>query len=287
MTKEFSCPFCQIVDGKDKEVREVARNREVVAFFPDRPAALGHCMVIPHRHVTTLDLLTEQELRELMLAVKQMVPAVLATSNAEGFNIIQSNGSAAGQTVDHVHVHIVPRKTDDQIREFWPKELLLGDNQIERALVDIRNERPVLSGDSSEADFRQHLQFLQDVIARMAQASERAKSWLLPVATAAYGYALTQNSNAVAWLGMIATSIFWFLDASYLSNERRFRDLYARVLEGGHEIPRFSLDCRTAGETIWTRTWMRIRAATAWSIFPIYATLMGIGVCALMLNIVS
>jgi len=284
MKKEYSCPFCRIVHGEDHEVREVVRNREVITFFPDEPAVLGHCMVIPYRHVETLDLLTERELREVMLAVKQMIPAVLSATNAEGFNIVQSNGPTAGQTVDHVHVHIVPRKDGDRIGDFWPKSSLFNDEQIDDLLVDVRNERPLLTGDSSDADFRQHLQFIQDLIARMAQASERAKSWLLPVATAAYGYSFIQNSNAIAWLGIIATGVFWFLDASYLSNERRFRALFARVIEGGSNIPRFSLDYRLAEETFWSRAWERVKAAGAWSIFPVYAVLMGVGLWALTVN---
>lgn len=75
-------------------------------------------------------------------------------------------------------------------------------------------------------DERKHLDLIQAAIARMATASSTAKGWLLPVATAAFGYALTQRSPSVALLGIGAALLFAFLDAQYLRQERAFRALY-------------------------------------------------------------
>ena len=58
MTSLQCCPFCSIVRGEDAVVREVARNDKVVVFFPTEPAVLGHCMVIPRRHVEEFTALT-------------------------------------------------------------------------------------------------------------------------------------------------------------------------------------------------------------------------------------
>ena len=68
------------------------------------------------------------------------------------------------------------------------------------------------------------------------------KSWLLPVVTAAYGYALTQRSSSVALLGVGAVALFGYLDANYLRQEKRFRRLYKAVAEGSNEIGGFSLN---------------------------------------------
>ena len=61
MTSLRCCPFCAIVCGEDVAVREVARNDKVVVFFPTEPAVLGHCMVIPRRHVEEFTALTSDE----------------------------------------------------------------------------------------------------------------------------------------------------------------------------------------------------------------------------------
>lgn len=81
-------------------------------------------------------------------------------------------------------------------------------------------------------DKRKHLDFIQSVITRMSAASSSAKAWLLPVVTAAYGYALTQNADSVALLGLGATLLFAYLDANYLPQEKRFRALYKTVACG-------------------------------------------------------
>lgn len=81
-------------------------------------------------------------------------------------------------------------------------------------------------------DQRKHVDLIQAAIARMASASSTAKGWLLPVATATYGYALTQADARVALLGLGAVLLFGTLDAHYLRQERAFRALYRAAVEG-------------------------------------------------------
>lgn len=90
-------------------------------------------------------------------------------------------------------------------------------------------------------DRRKHLDFIQAVVTRMSAASSNAKAWLLPVVTAAYGYALTQKADSVALLGLGATLLFAYLDGNYLRQERRFRSLYKAVASGRYNIETFSL----------------------------------------------
>lgn len=90
-------------------------------------------------------------------------------------------------------------------------------------------------------DRRKHLDFIQAVVTRMSTASSNAKTWLLPVVTAAYGYALTQKADSVALLGLGAALLFAYLDANYLRQEKRFRSLYKAVASGRYKIETFSL----------------------------------------------
>lgn len=92
-------------------------------------------------------------------------------------------------------------------------------------------------------DRRKHLDFIQAVVTRMSAASTSAKSWLLPVVTATYGYGMTQNAWSVIVLGLGAVVLFMFLDAHYLDQEKAYRALYDAVVRN-RDVPVFSLDPR-------------------------------------------
>lgn len=134
-------------------------------------------------------------------------------------------------------------------------------------------------------DARKHLDFIQAVITRMSAASSSAKAWLLPVVTAAYGYALVQRADSVALLGLAATLLFAYLDANYLRQEKRFRSLYKVVASGNYEVANFSLqvselplDVPTKEKGDWpssTPGWVNRllpgpNVWLSWSIAPIY-----------------
>lgn len=147
------------------------------------------------------------------------------------------------------------------------------------------------SSTPSEEDRRKHLEFIQAVVTRMSAASSSAKGWLLPVATATYGFALIQNSRAVTMLGLAAVVLFMFLDANYLRQERAYRRLYDTVARGTRAVSEFSLDPSEANDPIpapagwservktvvglWVPTWS---VWASWSILPFYGAFLLIGV---------
>lgn len=81
-------------------------------------------------------------------------------------------------------------------------------------------------------DRRKHLDLIQGVVSRMAAASANAKSWLLPVVTAAFAFAVVESQPAVGLLGLGAVLLFAFVDAQYLRQERAFRALYRAAVVG-------------------------------------------------------
>jgi histidine triad (HIT) family protein len=124
----------------------------------------------------------------------------------------------------------------------------------------------------------------------MSAASSNAKAWLLPVVTATYGFALTQDARAVTLLGMSAVALFMFLDANYLRQERAYRRLYDAVARGTREVPLFSLDPSDADDPIPVAASCRKRLRivigrwfpawdvwASWSILPFYGALLLIG----------
>lgn len=155
---------------------------------------------------------------------------------------------------------------------------------------------------STEEDRRKHLEFIQAVITRMATASSNAKSWLLPVVTAAYGYAVTQRADSVAFLGIVAVLVFAFLDANYLRKEQEYRDLY-KVAAGlsssqqeSRTVPLFSMDPPKPDNppekgSGWRQTLARARHCWipgrgvwfSWSVAPFYGSLLAAGMLVCLL----
>jgi diadenosine tetraphosphate (Ap4A) HIT family hydrolase len=104
------CVFCELRQKNDRPI--VARTRSFFAVNDKYPVNVGHTLIIPFRHVSRLRDLTVDEFAEL----KEILEAVqnqLSDRNAEGFNIGVNEGDVAGQTVSHLHVHVIPRYAGD------------------------------------------------------------------------------------------------------------------------------------------------------------------------------
>lgn len=106
------CVFCKIAAG-DIPSDTVYHDDLVVAFMDINPVAEGHVLVIPRRHSADVAGMRDDELESLALALKKIAPAAVVAAGSEGYNILNNRGHAAGQAVEHVHFHIIPRKTGD------------------------------------------------------------------------------------------------------------------------------------------------------------------------------
>ncbi|WP_062906450.1 HIT family protein [Mycobacterium avium] len=121
MMFQEGCDFCEIV-RKEEPARIVMRDQHVIAFFPTSPATLGHTLVVPTNHIPDIWALDDATATALTSATLRVARAVRAALLPEGLNIIQSNGAAATQTVQHLHVHVVPRWAGDPMGRIWPDE---------------------------------------------------------------------------------------------------------------------------------------------------------------------
>jgi diadenosine tetraphosphate (Ap4A) HIT family hydrolase len=104
------CVFCELREKADRPV--LARTASFFAVRDKYPVSVGHTLLIPYRHVSRLrDLSTEEfaELKEIL----QTIQDDLTQQHAEGFNIGVNEGEVAGQTVSHLHVHVIPRYPGD------------------------------------------------------------------------------------------------------------------------------------------------------------------------------
>jgi histidine triad (HIT) family protein len=108
----MSCIFCRIVSG-EIPAEIVERTAETVAFLDVTPLADGHTMVVPHAHVRRVETLDPSAADALFRAVCRLAGPVRTAVRAAGTTIGINNGDATGQTIPHVHVHIVPRWQND------------------------------------------------------------------------------------------------------------------------------------------------------------------------------
>jgi len=116
-----NCLFCQIIEG-DKPGHKVYEDENTYAFLDINPRNKGHTLVVPKKHRETLLDLKKDEVNQLFQSVQKVAKAVKKATDSKGFNIIQNNKRVAGQIIDHVHVHIVPRHPEDDIKLKWNYE---------------------------------------------------------------------------------------------------------------------------------------------------------------------
>ena len=108
------CVFCAIAAG-EIPCFKVYEDDFALAYLDINPFSEGHTLVIPKAHTTGLLDTPEETLAALIARVKKVAAHLKSALGCDGFHILQNNGAAAGQTVGHIHFHIVPRRNGDPI----------------------------------------------------------------------------------------------------------------------------------------------------------------------------
>lgn len=109
---EATCVFCKIVRG-ELPCAKVYEDDAVLAFMDIAPIIKGHALVIPKLHVERIMDVPADILARVMTVVQRVARAQVDGLHADGVNLHQTNGAVAGQTVPHVHVHVIPRFEGD------------------------------------------------------------------------------------------------------------------------------------------------------------------------------
>jgi histidine triad (HIT) family protein len=115
------CIFCRIVSG-ESPCEEIYRDELTLAFMDIHPANDGHCLVIPKAHHETVFEMPPALLGVLASVVVKVAHAVNDVLHPGGLSLLQANGALAGQTVPHVHVHVLPRRVGDNLLINWDRE---------------------------------------------------------------------------------------------------------------------------------------------------------------------
>ena len=112
------CIFCKIVE-KEIPATIVHEDDDVLVFMDIGPIIKGHVLVISKKHYDPVTETPDDLLAKLHITAKRIAQAQMNGFGADGVNIIQNNGTAAGQEVPHIHVHVIPRFSDDGHHWNW------------------------------------------------------------------------------------------------------------------------------------------------------------------------
>lgn len=113
------CIFCQII-SKEIPSRKIMENEKAMAFLDLDPVNPGHALVIPKEHYQNLEDVSEESLVEVIKMVKEVGGLLKKKLGIAGYNVIENNDPIAGQVINHLHFHIIPRYKDDGLK-LWQK----------------------------------------------------------------------------------------------------------------------------------------------------------------------
>ena len=117
------CIFCKIAAGEIPS-NTIYEDEDFRVILDLSPATKGHALVIPKEHYADLYELPEDLVQKAFLTAQKVMKIITTHMGCIGFNIVQNNGEAAGQTVHHFHIHLIPRYEDDGQQIGWkPLEL--------------------------------------------------------------------------------------------------------------------------------------------------------------------
>ena len=118
MARDPDCAFCKIV-SVELPAAVVYENESLVAFLDINPLSEGHLLVIPRQHYTAVVDMPSAECGTLFSSIPVLGRALVEVTGAEGFNVLLNNGVVAGQVVQHVHCHLIPRMPADGLGFRW------------------------------------------------------------------------------------------------------------------------------------------------------------------------
>lgn len=131
----MDCLFCNIAN-KSREADIVYEDEHVIGILDIFPRTPGHVMIIPKAHAETILDLPEGEVEPVFMAVRKMTAILQDALSPDGFTIGINHGKVAGQAIDHLHVHIMPRWHNDGGGSLHS---VVG-NPPKESLTDIKNK---------------------------------------------------------------------------------------------------------------------------------------------------
>ncbi|SFB23205.1 histidine triad (HIT) family protein [Acetitomaculum ruminis DSM 5522] len=116
--KKDDCIFCKIAAGEIPS-GTLYEDEDFRVILDRGPATKGHALILPKNHFEDLYEIDEETLKKVAVLSKKMVEKMTKALKCDGFNVVQNNKEAAGQTVPHYHLHLIPRYKNDGAHILW------------------------------------------------------------------------------------------------------------------------------------------------------------------------
>ncbi|MDY2812500.1 MAG: HIT family protein [Dorea sp.] len=116
--RDENCIFCKLANG-EIPTSTLYEDEDFRVILDASPAAKGHALILPKEHYANLYELDDELAGKALVLAKKMITKLTGILGCDGYNIVQNNGEAAGQTVFHFHIHLIPRQKDDGVMLGW------------------------------------------------------------------------------------------------------------------------------------------------------------------------
>ncbi len=136
--KDPNCIFCKIAAG-DIPAATVYEDDDFRVIMDLGPASKGHALILPKEHYANLYELDDEVAAKALVVAKKVITKLTDILGCDGYNILQNNGSIAGQTVFHFHIHLIPRYENDTVNISWEPGKLT--DEVKELVVSKMNEK--------------------------------------------------------------------------------------------------------------------------------------------------
>lgn len=118
MPKDEDCIFCKIAAGEIPSYK-LCENDTTLAFMDINPANPGHALIIPKGHWKDVIEIPDDMIGHTVATAKKVAQAITTILSPDGLNLVQANGKGAAQSVHHFHIHVLPRRLNDDLKLNW------------------------------------------------------------------------------------------------------------------------------------------------------------------------
>lgn len=116
--RDENCIFCKIAAGEIPSAT-LYEDEDFRVILDIEPASKGHALILPKEHYANLYELDDAVAAKALVLAKKMITKLTDVLGCEGYNVVQNNGTAAGQSVFHFHMHLIPRYKEDTVDIKW------------------------------------------------------------------------------------------------------------------------------------------------------------------------
>ena len=128
--RQDNCIFCKIAAG-DIPSATIYEDNDFRVILDIEPASKGHALILPKEHYANLYELSDELAAKALIVAKKVITKMTGILGCDGYNVVQNNGEAAGQTVFHFHIHLIPRYKDDDVNIGWKQGSLTEEIKAE------------------------------------------------------------------------------------------------------------------------------------------------------------